>query len=91
MKIFPQFFLLEDSDKLQSFNYVSSDSCLVTEILLVLIRKCDQIIIYYYQIFPLMLPTSGLTIIAINCFTYKIVSGRNLGNFPAQFTELKMN
>lgn len=38
-----------------------------------------------------MLPTSGLTIIAINCFTYKIVSGRNLGNFPAQFTELKMN
>lgn len=37
-----------------------------------------------------MLPISGLTIIAVNCFTYKIGSGRNLGNFPAHFTELEM-
>lgn len=70
---------------------MSSDSGSVAEILLVLIRECDQIIIDYYQVIPLMFPTSGLTIIAVNCFTYKIISGRNLGNFPAQFTELEMN
>ena len=92
MKFFPLlFFLLEDLDKLQHFNYVYSDSCSVAEILLILMRKCEQIIIYFYQIIPLMLPTSVLTIIAINCFTYKIISGRNLGDFPAQFTELEMN
>lgn len=37
-----------------------------------------------------MFPTSELTITAVNYFPYKIRSGRNLGNFPAQFIELEV-